>query len=223
MLDLKVSIERDGAQCIASGSMTLANFLLNNSTVEFIRFQWTDYSSRLRVKIATIDYARQIARNHSKACLTAGLQSLHILVDNSTIPGSSECGINELWPDWATLRNCPHYPAHASVICSVRHKGDRFEHCPRQTLKNIVENAAREQHVTLRVGLEIEIALFEGWPDALKPLKGTPGAATAAALRSPYLPVLEDIIRALQRSHIPVQDWHSEAQANGMPCPLTCF
>lgn len=124
-------------------------FLKGHPKTDFVRVYWLDFSARLRMKVITRKFCQTIAANGS--CLTAGMNSLNKVVDGSISAGSLHCGTNEIYPDWPTLRPCPHSSGHASVLSTVRHVGDKFECCTRTALKRMLARL-KEMAITMAVG-----------------------------------------------------------------------
>jgi glutamine synthetase len=187
-------------------------FLNDHPQTDFVRVYWLDFSARLRVKVITRKFCQDLAANGS--CLTAGRNCLNKIVDTSISAGGLNCGTNAIYPDWPTLRPCPHSPGHASVLSTVRHVGDNFEFCPRTAVKRM-QAKLKELAITTAVGFEIELAIFEGPAEAPQPLETVTGWLDSAVLRSKYLVVLEEIVRALEASAIPVREFHLESGSQG--------
>lgn len=193
-------------------SSLLDKFLNDHPKTDFVRVYWLDFSARLRVKVITRKFCQALAADGSY--LTAGSNCLNKVVDTSTSAGGLKCGTNEIYPDWLTLRPCPHSPGHASVLSTVRHIGDNFECCPRTTLKTM-QVKLEELAITTAVGFEIELVIFEGPAEAPQPLEIATGWLDSAVLRSKYLVVLEEMVRALEVSAIPVREFHPESGSQG--------
>ena len=182
--------------------------------ISFIRFYWVDFSARLRTKIVTRAFCQELALEEG-SFLTVGSNCMNKIVDTSSSAGGLRCGTDELHPDWETLRRCPHYPGHASLICTVRHIGDDFQSCPRTTLKKMVDQM-QKLSITTAVGFEIEFAVFEGPADSLRSIELSTGWLDSAVFRSPYLTLLEELVTALQSSKIPVREFHAEGESKGI-------
>lgn len=190
------------------------DFIDEYPDVKFIRFYWIDFSARLRTKIVTRSFCRELALKEG-SFLSIGSNCMNKVVDTSCSAGGLRCGTDELHPDWQSLRHCPHFPGHASVLCDVRHIGDNFESCPRTNLKRLLDRL-QKLSITTAIGFEIEFAVFEGTLDALQSIEVATGWLDSAVFRSKYLTLLEDLVLALQSSGIPVREFHAEGDSKGM-------
>lgn len=188
----------------------LQSLLDANPLVEFVRFQWVDFSATVRVRIVTVRQALRLAGEGLSISVASPI-SRAILLDGSL----NEVSIGEkdsLVPDWSTLVVCHYQAGHASVICNLNEAGRGFDSCPRSLLKK-VEREVEEQHgMTFRVGVEVEFYLTAS-AKSIAPVKAVAAYCSTATLRSPYLAVLEDSVRAIELAHIPVWTFHSELVA----------
>lgn len=195
----------------SNSSLNILQSLLNtNPSVEFVRFQWVDLTATVRVRLVTVRQALRLASEELSISVASPI-SRAILLDGSL----NEVSIGEkdsLVPDWSTLVVCHYQAGHASVLCALEEGGRGFDSCPRSLLKK-VERELEEQHgMTFRVGVEVEFYLTES-AESTAPVKAVGAYCSTAALRSPYLAVLEDSVRAIELAHIPVWTFHSELVA----------
>lgn len=195
---------------INPGLGILQSLLDANPSVEFVRFQWVDLTATVRVRLVTVRQALRLAGEGLSISVASPI-SRAILLDGSL----NEVTIGEkdsLVPDWSTLAVCHYQAGHASVICVLDEAGRGFDTCPRSLL-NKVEREVEEQHgMTFRVGVEVEFYLTAS-AESTAPVKAVAAYCSTAALRSPYLAVLEDSVRAIELAHIPVWTFHSELVA----------
>jgi glutamine synthetase len=194
-------------------SSGLDEFFNKHPKTEFVRVYWLDFSARLRVKVLTRTFCQDLA-SQKGSFLTATANSLNKIVDTSAIGGGSKFGTDEIYPDWQSLRPCPHFPGHASVLTTVRHIGDDFESCPRTTLRRMMMQL-KELSITTAVGFEVELAILEGSPSNPQSIEIETGWLDSAVFRSKYLSLLEEMVLALQASDIPVREFHPEGGSKG--------
>jgi glutamine synthetase len=190
------------------------SFVQKYPDINFVRFYWLDFSARLRAKVVTRRFCEELAQKQG-SFISAGSNCMNKIVDTSSSGGNLKCGTDELYPDWSTLRHCPHVPGHASILCNVRHIGDNFQSCPRTALMRMLDQFEKLSISTF-VGFEIELAILEGPPDALRPVEVETGWLDSAVLRTPYLSLLEELVLALQSSEILVREFHPEGSSKGM-------
>jgi len=61
---------------------------------------------------------------------------MSMLVNNTQIASIEASGLDQLHPDWNSLRLCSYCPGYAIVMCFVSRDGPQanFDHCPRTLL-----------------------------------------------------------------------------------------
>lgn len=195
---------------INPGLGILQSLLDANPSVEFVRFQWVDLTATVRVRLVTVRQALRLAGEGLSISVASPI-SRAILLDGSL----NEVTIGEkdsLVPDWSTLVVCHYQAGHASVICALDEAGRGFDTCPRSLLKKVEREVEEKHGMTFRVGVEVEFYLTAS-ADSTAPVKAVGAYCSTAALRSPYLAVLEDSVRAIELAHIPVWTFHSELVA----------
>lgn len=189
------------------GLNSLKSFLDANPSVEFFRFQWVDFTASVRTRLVTVRQALRLAAQGLSISVASPITSA-FLVDgsfNEVTDGAKD----SLIPDWTTLVVCHYQAGHAAVMCFIDKAGRGFDCCPRSRLKK-VEREAEEQHgISFSVGVEVEFFLTAS-ADSTAPVKDTASYCSTASLRTPYLAVLEDSVRALELANIPVWTFHSE-------------
>lgn len=190
-----------------SGVSILQSLLDANPGVEFVRFQWVDFTASVRVRLVTIRQALRLAAQGSSISVASPIVSA-FLVDGSF--NEIENGAKDsLIPDWSTLVVCHYQAGHAVVMCFIDEAGRGFDCCPRSLLKK-VERETKEQHgMSFLVGVEVEFYL-KASAERTEPVKDCPSYCSTASLRTPYLAVLEDSVRAIELAKIPVWTFHSE-------------
>ena len=189
------------------GLRILQSLLDANPSIEFVRFQWVDYSASVRARLVTVRQALRLAAQGLYISVASPMASA-FLVDGSfheVTAGAKD----SLIPDWETLTVCHYQPGHAAVMCFIDQAGSGFDCCPRSLLKK-VEREMEEQHgMTFSVGVEIEFYLTAS-AESTAPVKDVTSYSSTASLRTPYLAVLEDSVRAIEQAKIPLWTFHSE-------------
>jgi glutamine synthetase len=201
----------------AQGNL-LQDFLDANPEVEFIQCMIMDYGSTLRVRVATKHFAISLAEKNSPISLQSPILT-GVLVDGSLMFEDVDIGVDEMWPDWSSLKILPHQAGHAQVFCFIKEggiwDGKGFRRCPRFRLQEWTDSAKAKHNLDFLVGVEIEFFILEASKDALPagPVKTAPGVFTAASLRNQYLPILEEIVKTLTKVGIMVRQFHSEGDS----------
>jgi glutamine synthetase len=184
----------------------LTKFLLCNPEVEFVRYQWVDYTGILR--------ARVITRSH---CVDLSLRSLPLAMSPVAMTSTTinefmrdliATGVDHIYPDFSSLRVCFYAERHASVMCFVFEGSGNvgFSRCPRTILSNLIVSARKTTE--LEVGFELEFMCLN--PDGSELVDCLIGWSTAAGLRNRCIPIIENLILLLQKSGIEVQQFHTE-------------
>ncbi|KAJ5929829.1 hypothetical protein N7454_006779 [Penicillium verhagenii] len=192
-------------------------FLQQHPEIDYVRFQWVDYSGILRARVVTMDYFQSTVTNN--APLRCGQITLSCLPDQSRVPFEASSA-HLLYPDWSSLRalsNCMDKdgPKYASVMCSIiEEKPGVISNpnlCPRIALKNVMARGKLECQLDFLIGFEIEFVVLQSTPDgALIPFSSHPGTYSAAGLRAPSYKYLEECVRNLSNSGVPVREFHVE-------------
>ncbi|KAE9370540.1 glutamine synthetase/guanido kinase [Stipitochalara longipes BDJ] len=200
---------RDGA----ANSTALETFLAINPSIEFIRFQWLDYSNVLTVRVTTKKFAQSLAAKHepiTTPCpiLTALLVTTEFLLEDFDI------GEDEVWPDWSSLKVCHYHPGHAQVMCFIYEGGEKngkgFRRCPRSRLQEITHTAKKEHDIDLLVGVEIEFCIYDASKGTPEQLPVAPHVWSAASLNNKYTLIIEEIVHSITKAGIDIRQWHTE-------------
>lgn len=189
------------------GLSILRSLLNANPSVEFVRFQWVDFTATVRTRLVTVRQALRLATQELSISVASPITSA-LLLDSSLheiAPGAKD----SLIPDWSTLVVCHYQAGHASVMCAIDEAGRGFDTCPRSLLKKIEREVEEKYSMTFLVGVEVEFYLTAS-AESTVPVKAIASYSSTASLRTPYLAVLEDAVRALERAQIPVWTFHSE-------------
>lgn len=191
--------------------LRILNSLLNaHPSIEFIRCQWVDFTATIRTRLITVRQARRLAAQQPSISVASPIAKAFLIDGSFNVVSMNEK--DSLILDWSSLVVCHYQPRHAALMCFIDEGGRGFGCCPRSLLKK-VEREAEEQHgVTFLVGVEVEFYLTAS-ADSTAPVKGIDSYCSTASLRTPYLAVLEDSVRALERANIPVWTFHTELVA----------
>ena len=198
----------DGSGSSQNEGLSLLQSLLDaNPSIEFIRCQWVDFTASVRTRLVTVRQALRLATEGRSISVASPIVS-GFLVDGS-FNQINDGDKDSLIPDWSTLVECHYQPGHAAVMCDIDEAGRGFDCCPRSLLKKF-EREAKEQHgISFSVGVEIEFYLTTD-AESRAPVKDVTSYCSTASLRTPYLAVLEDSVRALEKAKIPVWTFHTE-------------
>ncbi|ERF76628.1 hypothetical protein EPUS_04448 [Endocarpon pusillum Z07020] len=192
------------------GLSILQSVLDANPSIEFVRLQWIDFTATVRTRLVTVRQALRLATEGLSVSVASPIAS-GFLVDgtfNVINPGAKD----SLVPDWSTLVVCHYHPGHAAVMCCLDEAGHGFECCPRSVLKKAERELEEKQGMTFLVGVEVEFYLAES-AASTAPVKDVTSYCSTASLRTPYLAVLEDSVRAIELAKIPVWTFHTELVA----------
>lgn len=184
--------------------------------IEFVRFQWVDFTALVRTRLTTVRQAIKLASAEAEE-KSGGTISVASPIANGFLVDGSFNEIHagkkdDLVPDWSTLTPCYYHPGHASVMCFIDEPGQNFNTCPRTLLKNLEHATLRKHDMRFLVGTEIEFYLTES-PGATVPVPDVGAYCSTASLRrqgSRYLAVLEDSVQAMERAGIPLWTFHTE-------------
>ena len=185
-------------------------FFDDNPSVEFVRLQWVDFTATIRTRLVTTRQALRLATDNKGVAVASPLTSA-FLIDGSFHQINAGAR-DELLPDWSTITICHYQPGHAAVMCCVDEDSRGSEYCPRSLLKKVERKMQDKYGLTFLVGVEIEFYLATS-TEATEPVKDVRPYCSTASLRTPYLAVLEDTVRCMERAGIPVWTFHSELAA----------
>lgn len=178
-----------------------------NHSIDFVRLQWVDYTASVRTRLVTVRQALRLAAQGLSVSVASPIAGA-FLVDG-TFNEINAGAKDSLVPDWSTLVVCHYQPGHAAVMCCLDEAGRGFECCPRSLLKEVERELEEKNGMTFSVGVEIEFYLTTS-AESTAPVKDVASYCSTASLRTPYLAVLEDSVRALEQAKIPVWTFHSE-------------
>ena len=180
------------------------NFLGQNPSVKFLRLQWLDYTTTLRARVIPVRLAIDMFKNQRSIGISKA--AFGLLQQGHLIPSFSLIGEYELIPCFESLRLAER-DGYATVQGEFYEDGNKLPMCPRTALRRIVERG-RGQDIAFLVGFELEFVFMTAEGHALD---HTHSWSDVSSLRNPeIMKVIEEIVTALERSKIEVQQFHSE-------------
>ncbi|CAN8098158.1 unnamed protein product [Discula destructiva] len=216
----------------------LLQFLGYNPSVQFVRFCFMDLASIVRVIVVPKASALEIA----DCGFYSSPASPHVAMltaSNAPMWDHVRPGLDDIIPDWDSLKACPFYPSHAMVMCAIREPmvsastetnlpggngngngdgdGDMgttvndggFELCPRTVLSKQVARAAAAGQELL-IGLELELFLIAPETDLNRRAFSSKTFDNTTSLHGNYAPVMDEIVLAIVDAGIKVMKYHHE-------------
>lgn len=193
----------------------IEQFLREHPSVKYVRLQWFDFGSIMRVMVFPAQQVWAMAKNGKWPGVPN--VALMLLQTDQICPGFAPVGEHKLYPDFESLRLGPH-AGYATVQVELREKnGEEVPFCPRTLLRNIVKRASDVGGKEFLLGFEIEVifikpsvvegkGLFERDPAD----QGHAWLSSRALQDDRYLSLLGAIMEQLEASSIPVQKFHPE-------------
>ena len=199
------------------------NFFASNPNITYLRLQWLDYVSTLRVRNLTVPHALSLFERGKYVGIAKAVFGL-LQNDFPTEGCGGAVGDYQLVPCLESLRVGVQHDlaSYATVQCEFReHDGREVEMCPRTALRRIVQRAKAERDVDFLVGFEIEVIFMhyaDPTPPTLYPRFGTTPVSqghswsSARALDRPkMIQCLETIAEAMQKAGITLEQFQTEA------------
>ena len=205
---------------VSGTTAALQKFFLDNPSIRYVRYQWTDISGQVRARIATKAWALRLV-NQDKPIIVPSPITTAITIAGPPLFELLQLGNDELWPQWETLRVAGYADGHAAVMCHVRDCGDKLKHGfeldARSTLKRKLAEIKENHGLEFLVGYEIEFMFLDKNPKTgeEEPFETDGGLWNTASYRNKCSPILEEILDVLNDSGIEVRQYHSEG-ASGM-------
>lgn len=195
----------------------LSELIEQDPSIKFLRFQWLDYTSLLRLRILPVDRAVQLF-NAGKSISVPQLV-LALLQMDMPCPGLFTNGEYLLRPDFDSLR-ISDSKGYATVQCDFHElNGDPVAKCPRTLLQRVTSEAKSTKGIEFLVGFEIEV-VFTKWTVVEGQVVYASsnesgyghGYSTAAALHDKkIMSIVEAIFDRCALAGIPIQHFHPEA------------
>ncbi|KAI0147057.1 protein fluG [Xylariaceae sp. FL1272] len=188
----------------------LTQFLNSHTYIKYIRLQWVDYSGVIHCRLVTASKAARMTLDTTPYKVPVN----SLIIPISTSPGcdASPPQVWELHPEWDTLRVCAYTSAHAMVMCSLTQSGSDapFSMCPRKLLDR-VSKEAMAKGLEVQIGFELETVLLDESLQVPGTLDRIEGFSMSAGIRGHNLPIVEEIIDALEASDVSLHHVHTEA------------
>ncbi|KAJ5175404.1 protein fluG [Penicillium canariense] len=199
----------------------LDEFLQQNTTVQFVRLQWQDYSGLLRARIVVLSHFRSLIA--AEKPLHVPPIGFHCIVDNNLVPWLDPTGAHLLLPDYTSLRLLPGRPRYAVLMCGVvetrpSSPQQNWDLCPRHALANVVHAAMSLFDVEFLVGFEVEFEILhrssssEEQVPTIIPFSTGLGRYAVDGLRDPGFPLVEDAVQTLIGHGVGVQTIQTEGR-----------
>lgn len=190
-----------------------AEFLANNPTILFFRLMWIDYYGITRARILTRSHISYLQQSKTPLSVSPGALNAPYVFERGRLPCA---GAAKVHPDWASVRPCRFAPGHAQMMCYIREDYDGlfFEGDPRTILRRSISRAEYVHGRKVLVGFETEFFFLDPSSTPPTPIQNGNNCWSMAGLRGKHLEALEQIVRVLEESNVPVQQFHTE-NANG--------
>ncbi|KUJ22223.1 glutamine synthetase/guanido kinase [Mollisia scopiformis] len=187
----------------------LAEFLAANPTALFFRLMWIDYFGITRARMLPRSHLSDLQRSNSPLSVSPGALNAPYVPESGRLPRP---GAAKVHPDWDSLRLCKFAPSHAQMICyiSEEYDGSFFENDPRTILQKSIIRAESYNSRKVLVGFETEFFLLNPSTTLPTPIQNGNNCWSMAGLRGKHLAALEQMVRVLEQSGIPVQQFHTE-------------
>lgn len=196
---------------------TLAKLVEQDPSIKFLRFQWLDYTSLLRLRILPVDRAIQLF-NAGKSISVPKLM-LALLQTDMPCPGLATNGEYLLRPDLDSVRISGRN-GYATVQCDFYEpNGDPVAECPRTLLQRVTSEARSTKGIEFLIGFEIEV-VFTKWTVVEGQVSYASsnesgyghGYSTASALHDKnIMSLVGAIFDRCALAGIPIQHFHPEA------------
>lgn len=202
--------------CWETNFLRFQHFLNKNPSIKYLRLQWLDYTSTLRLRLLPINRALKMFQEKKFISVTKAV--LGLLQEDASSVGFSATGEYNLYPCFEGLR-CASRPGHATVQCEFQEKdGQEVSACPRTLLRNQVEKAD-SYDLSFLVGFEVEVVFMRreilngGFQYGGRPMNegGHAWSATRALQDDNLMDMMETIFHNFQRSGIELQQFHPES------------
>lgn len=211
----------------SNSAFTLSGFLVQNPAIEFIRYQWVDYSGVLRTRILPKNYCTSLVASNKPVLLPS---CAHTCLVNNTIFDWSAMGSNRLFPDWTSLRRYhtgKFANRYGSVMCWTNEPNGSDEdtactRCPRTAMRNVLKQAKDSFGLDILIGFEVEFMLTSSnAADGVRhQLLEKGGLSTACFCRTEAFACLEECVAALQSVGVTIQQFHSEGPSGQLEISL---
>jgi glutamine synthetase len=193
----------------------LRQFLEQNPSVKFLRLQWLDYVTTLRLRIIPIKLALDMFHKQKSIGITKAV--LGLIHQDSMVPTFLPVDEYELIPCFEGLR-LGEREGYATVQGEFHEKdGSEVVIDPRSALRRTVQRA-KKHDISFLVGFELEVVFMtSSIVDGARvygkdPVSHAHAWSNASAMRNPeIMDVIDEIMTKLERSQIDLQQLHPES------------
>lgn len=199
-----------------STTAKLVHLIDQDPSIKFLRLQWLDLTSSLRLRIVPVDRFLQLF-NEGKP-IGVPKYILGLLHKEFISPGFDSNGQCNLIPDFDSLRIGAR-DGYATVQCDFQElDGNKVSECPRTLLQDIV-NEANSKDIEFLVGFEIEVvftkwAVVDGeisYPTANNMGYGHSYSSATVLHDDHMMSLVEAIFLRCERAGISIQHFHPES------------
>lgn len=193
----------------------IIHLIEQDPSIKFLRLQWLDLTSSLRVRIVPVDRFLQLS--HEGKSIAVPKYLLGLLHKEFICPAFASNGPYNLIPDFDSLRIGAR-DGYATVQCNFQEpNGNQVAECPRTLLQNIT-NVANSKGVEFLVGFEIEV-VFAKWtvvdgeivyPTANEMGYGHSYSFAGVLHDDNMMSLVEAIFYRCERAGISIQHFHPE-------------
>ena len=178
----------------------------DDAGVKLVSFFWCDNGGIIRGKAT--HRAGLAGRLNSGIGMTTAMQALGDMDQLQVVPGMGPGGEVRLLPDPDTFTILPYAPQRALLLSDLMTlEGEPWAACPRDFLKRMLAKAA-DLGLTIQAALESEWYLARREGDGFAPLDESLDNSSVGM--TPARPVVDDILDALERQGIGIEQYHTE-------------
>ena len=199
------------------------SFFAANPDITYLRLQWLDYVSTLRVRNLRVPHALSLFGRGKYLGIAKAVFGL-LQNDYPTEGCGGAVGDYKLVPCFDSLRVGPTHElaSYATVQCEFREQdGSEVDVCPRTALRKIIQRAKAERDVEFLVGFETEVIFMHysdppngyGWTTfGETPVsQGHSWSSSRALDRPKMIKCLETIADTIQKAGIILEQFQTEA------------
>ncbi|KAH6720798.1 glutamine synthetase [Leptodontidium sp. MPI-SDFR-AT-0119] len=193
----------------------LTSFLEANPSVKFLRLQWLDYTSILRLRVIPVKRALEMLKSSPHVKIGITKASLGLLQNDTIISGATATGEYNLQAIMSTIK-----PGPSDGYASIQGEFTEIDSspvslCPRSLLRHTLETS-KSVGLEFLLGFEIEIVFMsrshtDGKLSTLYNTAGHSWSASRAMQGSKIIDVLEEIYDTLSETGIFLEQFHPES------------
>ncbi|KAK0113635.1 hypothetical protein ONS95_013880 [Cadophora gregata] len=194
---------------------SLVSFLEVNPSIKFLRLQWLDYTSILRLRVIPVKRALAMLKSNTHLQIGITTAALGLLQNDTLISGVMPTGEHKLQAIMPTLKTGPSV-GYASIQGEfIQKDGSHVTLCPRSLLRRTLETS-KAFDLEFLIGFEIEVVFMsrshgDGTLSTLYNSAGHSWSSSRAMHDKKIADVLEEIYESLGESAIFVEQFHPES------------